>query len=340
MQVEHVARIRFAAGRPAQYQRHLPVGHGLLGKVVIDDEGMASRIPEILSHGRTGKRCVILQGGRVGCRGGYDRGVVHGSLGTEGLDYRCDGGALLADGYIDAVYGIALQVLRTLVDYGVYGYRSLARLAVADYELPLAAADRNHRVDSLESGLQGLGHGLTEDDTGSLALQRHTDRLALYGAKTVKGRTDRVYHAAYQTFSGRYARYPAEPAHAHAFLDKVGRTKQDGTYIVGLKVHDHGLHAAVELEQLSGLGVDEAEDVGDTVADRKDLAYLFIFERTVYPLELVKEYLRYFARLDCIVRHWIFSKRFCCSVLQTACARSQAGCAHSRQAHTRCLSGR
>ena len=81
----------------------------------IDDKGMASRIPEILANGRTGKRCIILQGGRIRSRGCYDYGVVHGSLGAEGLDYRCDSGAFLADGYIDTVYRIALQVLGTLV---------------------------------------------------------------------------------------------------------------------------------------------------------------------------------------------------------------------------------
>ena len=43
VEIEHVARIGFAARRAAQQQRHLAVGDGLLGKVVIDDHARACR---------------------------------------------------------------------------------------------------------------------------------------------------------------------------------------------------------------------------------------------------------------------------------------------------------
>ena len=45
-------------------------------------------------------------------------------------------------------------------------------LAVADDQLTLAAADRHHRVDRLETGLKRLFHGLTVDDAGSDTLDR------------------------------------------------------------------------------------------------------------------------------------------------------------------------
>ena len=40
----------------------------------------------------------------------------------------------------------------------------LAGLAVADDQLALAAADRGHRVDRLDAGLQRLVHGLAAHD--------------------------------------------------------------------------------------------------------------------------------------------------------------------------------
>ena len=54
VEVEHVARIGFAARRAAQQQRHLAVGDGLLGQVVVDDHGVHAVVAEILAHGAAG----------------------------------------------------------------------------------------------------------------------------------------------------------------------------------------------------------------------------------------------------------------------------------------------
>ena len=62
-----------------------------------------------------------------------------------------DGRLLLADRDVDADDALAL-----LIDDGVDGDGGLAGLAVADDQLALAAADRDHRVDRLEAGLQRL----------------------------------------------------------------------------------------------------------------------------------------------------------------------------------------
>src|SRR3546814_1661614 len=51
MQVEHVARIGLAPRRAAQQQRHLAIGDGLLGQIVIDDDGMGTVVAEELAHG-------------------------------------------------------------------------------------------------------------------------------------------------------------------------------------------------------------------------------------------------------------------------------------------------
>src|SRR3546814_9976886 len=65
-----------------------------------------------------------------------------------------NGGALLADGNIDAVKLLALIVALIgglLVDEGVDGDGGLAGLAVADDQLALTAADGNQRVNGLEA---------------------------------------------------------------------------------------------------------------------------------------------------------------------------------------------
>jgi hypothetical protein len=50
VQVEHVARIRLAARRAAQQQRHLAVRPCLLGQVVVDDERVLAAVAEVLAH--------------------------------------------------------------------------------------------------------------------------------------------------------------------------------------------------------------------------------------------------------------------------------------------------
>ena len=183
-------------------QGNFTIGDGLLGKVVIHDEGMTARVAEVLADGGAGERRIVLQGGRVrggggdddgvvhGGRirggGGHDDGVVHRAVVAEGLDDAGYGGALLADGHIDAVDRIPFQEIVPLVDDGVDRQGSLAGLAVADDELTLAAADRNHRVDGLEARLQRLVHGLAVDDARRLALQGHVHLLPADVAQAVQ----------------------------------------------------------------------------------------------------------------------------------------------------------
>ena len=73
----------------------------------------------------------------------------------------------LADGDVDAD-----EVLVLVVDDRVDRDRRLAGLAVADDQLALAAADRDHRVDRLQAGLHRLGDRLALDDAGGLDLGR------------------------------------------------------------------------------------------------------------------------------------------------------------------------
>ena len=47
--VEHVTRVRLAARRAAQQQRHLAVGDGLLRQVVVDAERVMAAVAEVLA---------------------------------------------------------------------------------------------------------------------------------------------------------------------------------------------------------------------------------------------------------------------------------------------------
>src|SRR5665647_1377710 len=163
VQVEHVAGERFAARRPAQQQRHLAVGVGLLGKIVVEADGVAAAVEKVLTHGRARIRRQELEGRRGRGGGRHDDGVLHGAVFLELAHDLHHRGGLLADGHVDADLVLAL-----LVDDGVDDDRRLAGLAVADDELTLAAADGDHRVDSLEACLERLLDRLPLDDKGPI----------------------------------------------------------------------------------------------------------------------------------------------------------------------------
>ena len=59
-----------------------------------------------------------------------------------------------------------IQVATFLVDDGVEGDSGLTRLPIADDQLALAAADRNHAIDGLDAGLHRLLNGLALNNAG------------------------------------------------------------------------------------------------------------------------------------------------------------------------------
>ena len=165
VQVEDVARVGLAARRAAEQQRHLAVGLGLLREVVVDDEAVLAVLHPVLAHGAAGVGGEVLERRRVGRAGHDDDRVVHGAVLLEGGHGVGDRRLLEADGDVDALHAEA-----PLVDDRVDRDRGLAGLAVADDQLALATADRGHRVDRLDAGLERLVHRLAADDAGRLDL--------------------------------------------------------------------------------------------------------------------------------------------------------------------------
>ena len=165
VQVEDVAGVGLAARRAAQQQRDRAVGLGLLGEVVVDDEGVLAVLHPVLAHGAAGVGGEVLERGRVAGRGHHHHRVLERLVRLEGGHRLGHRRVLLADGDVDALHALA-----GLVDDGVDGDRGLAGLAVADDQLALAPADRRHGVDGLDAGLHRLGHRLAADDARRLDL--------------------------------------------------------------------------------------------------------------------------------------------------------------------------
>ena len=62
VQIEHIAGVGLPSGGPLQQQAQRPVGHGVLGEIVIDDQNIPALPHEILAQRCSGIGSDVLQG--------------------------------------------------------------------------------------------------------------------------------------------------------------------------------------------------------------------------------------------------------------------------------------
>ena len=261
MQVEHVAWVRLAARRATQQQRHLSVRECVLRQVVVDAERVLAVVEEVLAHRASCVRRDELDRRRlVGGRRDDDR-VVHRPLLLQQLPELDDGRHPLADRHVDAD-----EVLVAVVDDRVDRDRGLARLAVADDQLALAAADRDHPVDRLEAGLDRLLHRLALDHPGRLEL-RGTGLGRVQLALVVERAAERVDQTPEQLLADRDLEQAAGALHGVALHDLLPLAEQHRADVVLLQVQRQAGDAVRQLEHLEGHAVLEAVDAGDAVRD-------------------------------------------------------------------------
>ena len=62
VQVEHITWVGLSAGWASKKERHLSVGDGLLGEIVVDDEAVLAVVSEVLTNGTAGVGGQELEG--------------------------------------------------------------------------------------------------------------------------------------------------------------------------------------------------------------------------------------------------------------------------------------
>jgi hypothetical protein len=202
VQVEDITGVSLTSGGTTEEQRHLTVGNGLLGQIIVDDDSVAGVVTEPLTHGAASEGSNVLQGSGLGSGGSDDDRVLHGILLLKGLDELSDGGTLLTDSDVDTVelvlLGGALVVVPTLlVKHGVESDSGLTGLTITNDQLTLTTADGHHGVDTLHTSLHGLVDGLTGQNTGGLKLSTAL-LLGVKGTLAINGVTESIDDTAEQ----------------------------------------------------------------------------------------------------------------------------------------------
>jgi len=286
VQVEYVARIRFTSRRSSQQQGHCSVCYRVLGQVIVDDQRVSAVVSEVLTHSASRVRRKVLERRRIRCGRADDDRVVHRTLIFQCLCQLCNGRRLLSDRNVDAD-----DVFALLIDDRIDGDSRLTGLSVADNQLTLSSSDRDHGVDRLDTGLQRLVYGLSQQYArrydiyrsalcradGAFAVQRHSQRV-----------DDTSDHGvAYRNLYDGSCRLDDI-----AFLDVSVGAQDYGTDVVFFKVLCHSVGILTELQQLAGHAVLQTIDSGDTVTyldDRTEIGnvqlafiilYLFFYDRT------------------------------------------------------------
>ena len=293
VQVEDVARVGLAARRTAQQQRHLPVGVGVLGEVVVHAQRVAAVVEEVLAHraARVGRHELDRRGLIRG--GGDDDRVFERAVFVECLRERDDGRHALADRDVhrdDA--GVAV------VDDRVDRDRGLAGLTVADDQLALAAADRDHRVDRLQAGLHRFLHRLALHDAGSLELGR-AGLGGVHVTLAVQRASERIDDPPEQGLADGDLEQPAGALDGVALGDPLPFAEQHRADVVGLEVERKARDPVGQLEHLEGHAVLQAVQTRDAVRHREHGADLGELRLTgVEPLDAALQNARYLVRID------------------------------------------
>ena len=241
------------------------------------------RVAEVFAHraARIGRE--VLHGRGIGRRGRNHDGVLHGAVVFERLHHLRHGRTLLADGDVDANHVAAL-----LIDDGVERDGGLAGLAVADDQLALAAADRNHGVDGLDAGLQRLFHRLAVDHAGRQALDG-VELLGLDRTLAVDGLPERVRPRGRSCASptGTDMMRPVRRTSSPSLM--LGEfAQQHRAHLVFFQVQGDAGNAVRELDQLAGHDLFQAVDAGDTVAHRDHRAGFGDVDRAFVIFDLLR----------------------------------------------------
>ena len=183
-------------------------------------------------------------------------------------------GAFLADRHVNGIERpeIRIATLKPLtvdarvVDDGVDADRRLAGLPVANHQLTLAAADRDHRVHRHDAGLHWLAHRLALDDAGRDFLHRI---ICLGGdvALAVDRPAKRVHHAAKQRLAHGHGEQFAGGFHLVALGDAGVVAENHRAHFCFLEVQREAHHAVAEVEHLVHHRAGETLDLGHAVAD-------------------------------------------------------------------------
>src|SRR6266851_8042273 len=267
MEIEHVARVGFTTRRTSKEQGDFSVCGGLFRQIVIDCEGVPTVVAEVFAHSRPRIGSKKLHRSRIRSSGLNDNRVVHGSEVLErfhNLRYR---GCLLTDCDVDADY-----VLPLLIYDCVNCNCCLTCLPIADYQFPLAATDRDHRINRFKASLERFLHRLPIDNAGCNALDWIVSVCEDW--TTIINRVSKyVYDSAHESVAHRNLHDSARSLYKIAFSYDLKVTKQNRPHLVLFQIQSQTSDVVRKLQEFACHHFLESMDFGDAIPNLDNRAH-------------------------------------------------------------------
>ena len=169
---------------------------------------------------------------------------------------------LLADSHVNAD-----KVLALLVDDRIDSDSRLTGLAVTNDQFTLAAADRDHGVNGLQTRLNRLAHGLTIDHAGS-NLFNHVEFFGGNRALAVNRLAERVHHTADQSRTDGNGKDATGGLNRIAFGNVFVVAENNGTDGITFKVEREAIGIAGEFQHFALHHVVKTVHAANTVGHR------------------------------------------------------------------------
>ena len=189
-----------------------------------------------------------------------------------------------------------------LVDDGINGHGRFTGLAVTNDQLTLTTANRHHRVNRLDTGLQRLVHRLASDHARGDFFD-HVGHLGVDRAFAVNRLTQSVHHTANQLRADGHFQDAAGAFHNSTFGDVLVRAQNHGTHRVTLQVQrqpKRGLAIGIsrEFEHLALHHIRQAVHAHDTVGHRHHSALITDIAASFQPLDAALNQFRNFCGIE------------------------------------------
>ena len=268
----------------------------MLGKIIIYDQYIFTLIHEILCKSSTSIRSNILKRCTVaGCCGEYGC-ILHCTVFFKIGNYLCNGRSFLSDGNIDTDH-----ILTFLVDDRIGCDGCFTCLSVADDQLSLSTADREHGINGKDSCFQRYSYRLTVDDSRSRVLDRAVF-LCLDLSLSINRLTKCVHDSSDKFIPYRNTCLLTSSGNLGAFLDSCILSEKNTSHAVGTDILYHTFQTILEGHDLTVHGMIDAINSCDTISHGDDSAYFLVLADFVIVLYFFLE-----NRNDFI---WIYCTQF------------------------------
>ncbi len=185
-----------------------------------------------------------------------------------------------------------------MINDRVDGNRRFTGLSVTNDQFTLTAANGYHRINRLDTCLQGFLHRFTKNHTRGFPFQRHFKTFPRYRSFTIDGFTQCIDYTTNHSFTNFNGSDLAGAFHFRTFLDSAGLSHQYYTHIIFLKVQCNSTNATFKFHQFTITNIAQPIHTGNAITYLQNGTYFLEVSRHINVAQLLTQNRTYFVRFN------------------------------------------